>query len=262
MTHQIDNYHYFYQKAKNEPKGIIVFIHGFATTSSYHMPFVEQLEDYDYYAIELPGHGHTPISSINELSPYNLAIHVVKWIELLKLNNFYLIGHSMGGGISGMVANMIPEKIIKLIMVTPMNSSLSKKLFNVFKFNPKNNKETLKMQEMLFKDYKKFFTSENDPKIIEETNYQLQYKKNFSWLLTRMCGLPNHLHLKKAEKNLKLTILLILGIGDDIIDWESTSKLFTKRNNFSIMIFDNSGHLPFIEESKKYYKTIMNFIKN
>jgi len=64
------NYHY--QKVDN-PKGTIVFVHGFATTGEYFDPFIEGNTTYDYYAIDLPGHGFTEAGSDDEQSPKALA---------------------------------------------------------------------------------------------------------------------------------------------------------------------------------------------
>lgn len=260
--YKIGNYNYHFQEAKKPSKGIIVFIHGFATTSAYHGEFVKRLKDFDYYSLELPGHGFTDIESIKDLSPYNLALHVVKWIELMKFDSINLIGHSMGGGIVGMVSTMIPNKIKNLIMVTPMNSKISVKHINVLKFNPKNNKQTLKMQDMLYMDWTKHFENENDPKILEETKYQLKYRNNFKRLLRKMSSLGNIFKLRKLEKNITSRTLLIVGKYDGIIDWKSTKKLFSKKDNFKISLFLNSGHLPFIEEPDHYYEIIIAFIQN
>lgn len=259
---KIENYKYHFKKSIKESKGIIVFIHGFATTSAYHSEFVNRLKDYDYYSLELPGHGFTSIESSKDLTPYKLALHVVKWIELMKFESINLIGHSMGGGIVGMVSTMIPEKIKNLIMVTPMNSSFSFKHINVIKFNPKNNKETLKVQDMLYMDWTKHFKGENDEKIIEETEYQLKHRDNFKKLSRKMSSLSNLLKLRKLEKNINVRSLLIVGKYDGIIDWKSAKKLFSKKNNFKISVFLNSGHLPFIEEPDHYYEIIIGFIQN
>lgn len=259
---QIQNYHYHFQKAKNKSKGTIVFIHGFATTSEYHNSFANQLKDYDYYALELPGHGFSELDSVDTLHPFQLALKVVEWINLMQLDQFYLIGHSMGGGIVGMVSTMITDKIKKLIMVTPMNSSFSFKLLNIFKFNPKNNKQTFKMQEMLYKNHLDYFNDENHPDIIKETNYQLTHRKNFTKLLSRMSSLSNHNKLKELEQKISIDTLLILGKHDGIIDANSAFKLFSKKPNFTIKVFEDSGHLPFIEEKEKYYNTVIDFIEN
>lgn len=259
---EIKDYKYHYQKSKNKSKGTIVFIHGFATMSKYHNGFANLLKDYDYYALELPGHGITEAKDLSVLSPYNLALSVVEWIKLMDFKDFYLIGHSMGGGIVGMVSTMIPELIKKLVMVTPMNSSYSLKLLNIVKFNPKNNKETFEMQKVLYKNHLEFFDNENHPDILEETKYQLEHRNKFVKLLANMSSLSNMITLKKLEKLISVPTLLILGQHDGIIDYKTATKLFGKKQNFKIELFENSGHLPFIEELNKYYNLVISFIES
>lgn len=255
------NFKYHYKKATNKSKGTIVFIHGFATMSKYHDGFANLLTNYDYYALELPGHGITQLNNASVLSPYNLALYVVNWIKEIKLTNFYLIGHSMGGGIVGMVSTMIPELINKLVMVTPMNSSFSFKLINALKFNPKNNMQTFKMQKMLYKNHLDYINDHNHPDVIAETKYQLENRNNFKLLLSKMSSLSNLMTLKRLEKEINVPTLLILGKYDNIIDYKSATHLFSKKPNFTINVFDNSGHLPFIEELDKYYQTVIDFLE-
>lgn len=181
----------------------------------------------------------------------------------MKFNQVYLIGHSMGGGISGMIASKVPEMLIKLVMTTPMNSSLSLKLLNVYKFAPKTNKGTYKVKQFLYKDADTHYADgKDDKKIHLETQYQLKHRENFIALRSSMTSLDNLLELKKTEKNIKVPALLILGKHDGIIDCSAAKKLFSKFDNFTIKVFENSGHLPFIEEPELYYKTIIDFFEN
>ncbi|MDE5553063.1 MAG: alpha/beta hydrolase, partial [Malacoplasma sp.] len=246
-----DGFGYRFQKAEKNSKGIIVFIHGYATTSEYHDSFAEQLTDYDYYTFELPGHGFAELQDKKHLRPKVFANMIIDWMKIMKFEQVFLIGHSMGGGIAGMIAAQVPEMIIKLVMTTPMNSSISLKLLNIFKFVPKNNKETFRVQKFLYKDVNLHFDGEDDKKINEETQYQLKYGENFKILRSSMASLKNHIDLKFSEMNINVPTLLILGEHDGIIDYKTTKKLFSKYENFTIKIFKNSGHLPFIEESEE-----------
>lgn len=254
---------YHFKKSEiNNPKGVIVFVHGFATTSNYHLNFANQLKDYDYYAIELPGHGYSKLDSKKDLSPYNLALKVIRWIELLKLEDFYLIGHSMGGGIVNIVASKIPEKIIKVVAVTPMNSSFSFKPRNIYKFVPKTLKGTLRMEKIILKEPEKFFPNKlNDEGLIKELNYQKDNRSNFKYLRKNMASLKNLKILKKCEENNFLKTLVLLGKYDQIIDWKSANKRFSKLKNYQLYVFQNSAHLPFWEEPELYKEKVLEFIE-
>lgn len=261
--HSIEGIVYHYKKSElKKSKGVIVFVHGFATTSNYHLNFAKHIDNYDYYAIELPGHGYSKIDSKKILSPYNLAMKVIRWIELLNLDDIYLIGHSMGGGIVNIVASKIPEKISKVIAVTPMNSSFSFKLRNIYKFIPKTLKATWKMEKIILKQPERFFTNGlNDDGIIRELNYQRENRSNFQFLRKNMASLSNLKILKKCEENNFLKTLVLLGKYDQIIDWKSANKRFSKLKNYEIYIFEESAHLPFWEEFDLYKQKVLEFIE-
>lgn len=254
----------YYRKMSPNPNAKnIVFVHGFATTSHYHDAFINYVnKDYNYYAIQLPGHGVAPLENKKQLVPYEFAKYVTRWIESMKFENIYLIGHSMGGGIVLMVSTMIPNKIKKLIMVTPMNSSFSFKHLNILKFVPKNHKQTYNMEKIIIWQTERFYKDVNDPKIKQETQYQLKHRDNFKYLRRQMMSPKNMNHLSKAAKKNNLETLMILGKYDRIIDWRSAYKKFKKHPNYKIELFDKSAHLPFWEELDKYATTILNFIEN
>lgn len=254
----------YFQKLSNKPNAKnIVFVHGFATTSEYHDVFIKYIEkDFNYYAIQLPGHGIAPLKDKkHQLVPYNLAQHVANWIKFMQFKKIDLIGHSMGGGIVLMVATMIPDLIEKLVMVTPMNPSFSFKHLNVLKFVPENNEQTYNMQKLIIWNIDEHFSGIDDKKIADETEYQKKHRENFIHLRKEMMTLKNMKHLKRALKENKLQTLLILGKHDQVIYWKSAYKLFSKYNNYKIVLFENSAHLPFKEETEKYVNTILDFIK-
>ena len=48
----------FFATKSTQRRGIIIFIHGYGTTSSYHdLVISDFINAYDYYTIELSGHG-------------------------------------------------------------------------------------------------------------------------------------------------------------------------------------------------------------
>jgi len=95
-----------------------VLIHG-----SYHGAWCwdsvkKELEknNHKVYALDLPGHGknHTPRKNIS----MKLYVSYVKdFILNNNLQNIILVGHSMGGIVVSQVAELIPKKINKLILL-------------------------------------------------------------------------------------------------------------------------------------------------
>ena len=196
---------YFYYKCKGkEKKGTIIFIHGFATNSLYHDPFIKHIiEEYDYIAIQLPGAGFQEWTKNKNPKVEDMVFYCVNLIRSMNLKKFILLGHSMGGGIAVRVANIFKKEIECLICSTPMNSRISTfKIFNYFKFNPKTFKKAFKLVNTLYYDLMKTFN--NDPEVIEkfvkdELEYQKKYRKFFIKLKKSMFSLKNRKICKVNE---------------------------------------------------------------
>ncbi|EGZ31733.1 alpha/beta hydrolase [Malacoplasma iowae] len=256
---------YHYQKAKNVSKGNIVFIHGYATTSMYHQDAALEFSDYNYYAIELPGHGYTDVRQNLEFSPINIAIQVVDWIHSLNLDEIILIGHSMGGGIAEMINLYIPQKISKIILVSPMNSSIDLSgLFKKKKLSFKNVKDLTDWHKIIFKnpDRLNLNNSDNENKLESELDYQTKNKDNFKILKKNIYSLKNLKNLKFAERKNDKPTLLIASEFDQVIKLKNLMKVFSKKENVIISVFKDSGHIPFMEEKELYVKTIKEFIES
>ncbi len=256
-------YPYFqFKPAKNKSKGVIFFVHGYAVNSNYHNYFSDLVDDYDYYAVEHPGHGITPLKSKKQLKPIEYAKLVANLIKKLNLKNVILIGHSMGGGISTMVSQMIPNLIKKMILVTPMNSKGTTNVINfLFKFQPKNIDQIDRFYDILMYDYANNKQKVTQEEINQVIKLQNKYKKNFNKLKMNMASISNMLYLSKAEKNIPVPFMLIVGKHDDCINWKTTLKNFHKKNvNFKEYVFENAGHIPFLEQTKTYYQLLMDFI--
>lgn len=255
---------YKFKAANRESKGSIVFIHGFATTSDYHDKAAEEFKDYDYYTLELPGHGYT---EFKEKGKWDLTLFVdfcILMIESLGLENIILIGHSMGGSLALRVANIIDKKINKLILVTPMNSSIninSIKLY--FLFTPKSFNKTLSLNNVLYKDLTKTINLNIENYINDEHIYQLKHIKFFKKLKHKLYSLKNMKQCFLNEKILKVSTLLIVGEWDKTIPYKNAIKAIKKSNKSFVqaVIFRNSSHLPFQEETKKYCKDITDYIE-
>ncbi len=258
--------YYTIKKAKSKSKGVIFFIHGYAGTSEYHNYFSDLVDDYDYYAVELPGHGITPLRDKKQLNPYSYALEIVELIKKIKLKEFILMGHSMGGGIAVMVSQMIPELIKKMIIVTPMNSKGTLKPSHVFdflfRFQPTTPKEVERFYKIVMYDYevgKEKLTEKETDLIIKQ---EIENKENFDILKFRIASLDNMIKLNRYETHIKVPTLLLVGKGDGCIDPKWTKLNFKIKNkDIKIYEFAKSGHAPFLEQTDEYYKVVMDFIE-
>ena len=255
---------YKFKPSQNNSKGTLVFIHGFAANSDYHDEIGEKFDAYDYYTLELPGHGYT---EINQKKVFYLDLFVdycIAMITELGLDNIILIGHSMGGSLAMRVSNLISHKIEKLILVTPMNSSITPYALRVFfLFTPKTFNKTLALNNVLYKDLTKTLDLNVENYISKEHKYQVKHINFFRKLKRNLYSFKNLKTCFKAEKILKTPTLLILGQFDKTINYKFAIRAIKKANKpfIQVSIFKKSSHIPFQEEEQKYFKEITDFIE-
>lgn len=97
----------------------IVFIHGLGCASSFDYPQVasmRSLSDHRRILVDLIGSGY---SDKPEAFDYTIAHHancIEKLLDHLNIDNVVIYGHSMGGAISVMLANLIKNRVNALIL--------------------------------------------------------------------------------------------------------------------------------------------------
>ncbi len=113
--------HYRVFEAEKE-KGKIMMIHGFALSTVTWEPLAAELVDAGYTCvlIDLPGFGYstreTAVADEDVIERETLIINLMKTIA--PINEWHVMGHSMGGGVSMNIAGMEPE-IKSLMLVCP-----------------------------------------------------------------------------------------------------------------------------------------------
>lgn len=73
--------------------------------------------------LELPGLGCTPLSAGPALDLPGRAAWVARAIEVLDLHDVVLVGHSMGGPVAGLAADLLPGRVSALALVCSVGVS-------------------------------------------------------------------------------------------------------------------------------------------
>ncbi|NGX49679.1 MAG: Lipase 1 [Candidatus Anoxychlamydiales bacterium] len=122
----LDNNNFEYVEGKTgEP---MVFVHGFQSTKSYWVPYFKKFHNkYKMIAMDLPGHGNSSRPNNQKYSLQALSASLERFIEEKKLDNFHLIGTSMGGGIATIYTHNNPDKVKSLILINPLGIDQEKK---------------------------------------------------------------------------------------------------------------------------------------
>lgn len=98
---------------------VLIFIHYFGGSALSWRWVAEKLKDsFRCISINLPGFGGTPSHQVPSIQGY--AMHVQDQLNLLGVNYYNIVGHSMGGKISmQLAANASDGSVEQLILIAP-----------------------------------------------------------------------------------------------------------------------------------------------
>lgn len=107
-----------YQKTGNGPP--LVLMHTIRTQLEYFRSLAALLSaSYTVYAIDLPGHGYSPIDPRASFDEPYFRQGVIGFIEKLDLSDVTLVGESIGGALALTVAAAIPQRVKRVYHRAP-----------------------------------------------------------------------------------------------------------------------------------------------
>jgi pimeloyl-ACP methyl ester carboxylesterase len=110
----------FYRRSLGQEGGVpIVHVHGFGISGSYLMPTARRLAAHSVNIVpDLPGYGRSQRQD-RTLGIPELAESLLAVIDALGFDQVVLVGNSMGCPISLEVAHAAPERVSRLVLVSP-----------------------------------------------------------------------------------------------------------------------------------------------
>lgn len=97
----------------------VVFLHGFGGASTDWFYVVEEVSRYaPCLLIDIPPFGLSGKSFGFDYSDRSLVETIIKLLERKGIYKFSLVGHSMGGYLSILIASTFPERVEKLVLVS------------------------------------------------------------------------------------------------------------------------------------------------
>ncbi len=110
---------------------VVIAVHGWLDNAASFVPLAYELSsDYDFHAVELPGHGwseHRPASTTYHL--LENILDVLAFAEVVSPDRpVSLVGHSLGGIVCALLAAAAPERVSQLVLLDslgPLTDSLT-----------------------------------------------------------------------------------------------------------------------------------------
>ena len=96
----------------------LVLLHGFGTNKDSWLRFVRHLpRQYRILVIDLPGHGDSHFDVESSYAAPALAEQIISILSALDVQTFHLVGHSLGGWVSVLLAAKQPDAVLSLTLM-------------------------------------------------------------------------------------------------------------------------------------------------
>jgi len=250
----------------------LVYLHGFGISKNSWGDFYPLFDTTKYtsYLIDLKGFGNSSIPKDNKYSVNEHKKILIKFIDSIITQNYYLIGHSYGGGVALLLTTS--KKLInkpKLLILmdcaaynidTPFFLKYLQKSFlnnTIYVFS------TPKMRAKFI--LKKAVNKENyTKKILNRYTESFKGKrKKYSFTKSAQQITPdNYKQIIADYSKIKIPVLIIWGKQDMILSVKQGELLSTQIKNSELKIIDNCGHIPQEEKPIITYEIVKTFINN
>lgn len=267
---EIDGKRFFYWEKNPDQKGTIVLLHGFPGN---HMGLID-LADYlgDNYRIIIPD---LPACGLSEdlKEGHNLK-NYAKWVddflESLLIRQAVIVGHSFGSRVALFFSSNYPEKVKRLILITPVLkvdgfiAKIASLYYRIGGILPAylqkawiSSKFTKKLgDDILFKSSGKVLHKKiigRDVAELKKINQQV------------IIGLFDEFYKSKSislAKGIRVESLVIASDKDEIATLKSVKLLANQLDSAELKIMKNSGHFVPLERPLATAKIIKSWLEN
>ena len=191
--------------------------------------------------------------------------------QYLGLEKISVFGHSFGGMIAQVYATRYPESVEKLLLI---NTAPSKEFYKdalefaekigtpkqikvipeLFEGNIRDEQHLIEWWNTCFdlyfhvKDEQLMYETGNRPiGSLEVTNYTFKYL------------MPKY-DIRHALPSLKMPTLVVAAIHDWITPVSQSEEMHQLIAESELIIFKNSGHMPFVEENEVFIEKVLEFL--
>ena len=222
----------------------LVLLHGFMENLMIWEEMETYLsEDFTLIKIDLPGHGLSKIYQEIHTMEF-MAEEVKKLTDHLKLENFHLLGHSMGGYVSLAFAEKFPETLKSLTL-----------FFSTYFADDEEKKEQRRKSHRIIQEAYPNYVKAGIPNLFNENEKdtlegkielakEIALSTKTEGVLAAVKGMTDRTDKKSVIENFGGKIVVIAGKHDKAVNVEKTLKNLPDKTNIKSYTLDcgHNGH--------------------
>ncbi|WP_298449426.1 alpha/beta hydrolase [uncultured Marinobacter sp.] len=240
----------------------IVLVHGFGANKDNWTRIARELtDDFNVYAIDLPGHGESskPLDlgyRFEEQVAYLAGI-----IEALGISEMHMMGNSMGGGITALYTATHPEQIKTAVLFDPAgildyeNEMVGMVLAGDNPLIPSKPGDFERLMDFALEE--RPFVPWPILGVMEEKAIANQEVNNVIFDAIKEVGFTPD--FRDAIKRIEDPVLIVWGKEDRILDYRNGAIFQKAISGSQLEILDGIGHAPMIEAPEESARLFLEF---
>ncbi len=240
----------------------LLLLHGFLENQNIWNYFAEKLSSgFRVLTLDLPGHGKSGI--YGEVHDMEFMADVAKeLLDLLQIEEFVVIGHSMGGYVSLAMAEKYADACrgFGLFHSHALSDSTEAKI---------NRGRAIQVVRENHKDFISSFIPElfalrNREKFAAEIKQLQQESRQMEkeGIIAALAGMRQRTDKLNLLKNSRVPVMFIIGKKDPRTPLDMMYQQISLAEHSEVLILDNVAHMGFIEERDACLNFISDFTKH
>lgn len=243
----------------------IVLIHGFGANKDNWTRIARELtDDFNVYAIDLPGHGQSskPLDLGYKLQEQ--VGHVARILTALNINEMHMMGNSMGGGITALYTATYPEQVKTAVLFDPAgilkyeNEMVDMVLAGDNPLIPSKPGDFERLMDFALEE--KPFVPWPIMGVMEEQALANQEVNEVIFDAIKEAGFESD--FRNTVKQIKAPVLIVWGKEDRILDYRNGEAFQNAIPGSRLEILPGIGHAPMIETPEESARLFLEFAKS
>ena len=240
---------------------VLILLHGYLEAIEIFEAFAKDLTiKARVICIDLPGHGKSTVK-LKSVGVEEMAEAVLALVNELNLGKVHLMGHSMGGYVALAFADRYADKLASFSL-----------LHSTANADTEEKRENRKREIGLVKRGKKeLICSTAIPNTFSKNNQDLFSKEigglvriasktSEDGLVVALNAMMNRPDRNEIVRELSVPKYSFIGKEDNFIPFEKGIE-WANSNGMNPIVFENSGHMSFIEEQDACVEAVMKIMK-
>ena len=243
---------------EGDAKDTVILLHGLGGMAERWLPIIPILsKKYRVIAPDLIGYGLSDKPQI-DYTPDIFKKITLGFLEMLSLQNVYMVGTSLGGEIVAECASTQSPRIKKIVMISPAGimkkSTPALDAYTMAALYPNHESVKTAYQMMLGKN------REISERSIENFISSMTRPNTKMVFLSTLLGMKNAPPITEKLGLINIPVLLIWGSEDRMIPVEYSKEFVSSISNCRFVMMEGCGHIPYEEQPTEFSKLVLDFL--